>query len=294
MTLLAFSPLLLGLSSCADIDSDKAITESDFNNQSNEDKNRLSNVQDIFYAIPSPIEMASLLRQAGSKYDSSILNDIEHVNNYVTSRSKALNLGIYGSDLSYTSIFNQNQESIIYLSCAKKLADKLGVSNAFDNDIMERMEANVDNRDSLLSIVSESYYALDAYLKENDRDNISAMVITGGWIEGLYLATAVAEKSLYPDEALLKRIAEQKISLQDLIKLVNAYNRDGSLNSISDDLASLNSVYDEVTINSSTTSLTDDGSGVTTIGGQSSYIMSDESLLAITKRVAEIRNSYTK
>ena len=95
-------------------------------------------------------------------------------------------------------IFNQNQESILYLSCTKKLADKLGLSKAFNDEVIERMEMNVDNRDSLLTIISDTYYNLDSYLKENDRDHISAMIIAAGWIEGLYLGTQIANSSESP------------------------------------------------------------------------------------------------
>ena len=138
---------------------------------------RIQKTRKVFYSIPSPMETASLLKKAGAEYNSKILNDIKNVDKYTAASKQALNLGVYGADLSYTSVFNHTQESMFYTSCAKKLADRLGVSNAFNDTTLERMEANMNDRDSLLSIISETYWNVDAYLKENERDNISALMI---------------------------------------------------------------------------------------------------------------------
>lgn len=249
-------------------------------------------VQEIFYSVPSPMEMASILKKSGATYDISLLNDVKRVSEYTTASSRALNLGIYGADLSYASIFNQNQEAIIYLSCSKKLADNLGVTKAFDDSTIERMEANVENRDSLLNIISETYYMLDAYLKENGRDHISAMVIAAGWVEGLYLATTIASKDVNPDPLLLRRIAEQKLSLNNLEDLVKAYNKGNQLNEILDDLKRIRTAYDKVQMKKEKSTVGVSADGSTVIGGATQTEMSKETLEEITKVVNEIRTRY--
>lgn len=249
-------------------------------------------VQEIFYSVPSPMEMASILKKSGATYDISLLNDVKRVSEYTTASSRALNLGIYGADLSYASIFNQNQEAIIYLSCSKKLADNLGVTKAFDDSTIERMEANVENRDSLLNIISETYYMLDAYLKENGRDHISAMVIAAGWVEGLYLATTIASKDVNPDPLLLRRIAEQKLSLNNLEDLVKAYNKGNQLNEILDDLKRIRTAYDKVQMKKEKSTVGVSADGTTVIGGATQTEMSKETLEEITKVVNEIRTRY--
>ncbi len=274
---------------------DSAITDTDVTEDdvAKDASDNVNKVQDIFYSVPSPMEMASLLKKTGADYDMSLLNDVKKVNDYTTARSQALNLGVYGANLSYASIFNQNQESIIYLSCTKKLAEKLGVTKAFDDKTIERMEANIENRDSLLNIVSETYYMLDAYLKENDRDHISAMVIAAGWVEGLYMATSIAKNSESPDEKLMQRIAEQKLSLNNLIELVEAYNNEGQLDEILADLEKINSAYSEVSLEKTKATLSEGDGGTAVIGGGSKNAgMSAETLQNITKVVSEIRSNY--
>lgn len=299
LTNLSFAIILtIGMLSgcqCSNTDSQKEITnvETDSADGTKGAENKLQKVQEIFYTIPSPMEMASLLKKTGTGYESAILNDINNVVKYTSSKRQALNLGIYGSDLSYASIFNQNQEAIIYLSCAKQLADKLGVTNAFSNETMDRIEMNIENRDSLLEIISDSFYTLDAYLKENDRENISALVITGGWIEGLYLATSIANEQDEVPEELRKRIADQKYSLGDLIELVEGYRAAGGLDDVLADLQSLQGIYDKIEITTEESEVTtDESSGMTIIGGGSTYELTDEQLQEISQRVSEIRTSY--
>lgn len=243
-------------------------------------------VERIFVAIPSPIETAGMLRTAGADYHGKFLNDVRNGKKYNSAQAQALNLGIFGADLSYTSIYNQNQESIIYLSCTKQIADKLGLDKAFGDETIERMEANIDNRDSLVSIISETYYELDAYLKENKRDHVSAWVIAGGWIEALYLSTQVA-KITDNNHEIVVRIAEQKIILNDLLTMVNAYNKNGELDALREDLNSLDVLFEKV----HTTRMEGDPNS-DAIGKKVDYAMSGGTLEAITAQVEQLRNNY--
>jgi hypothetical protein len=254
----------------------------------------VTKVKEILHSVPSPLDMAAILKKSGAGYDADFLNKVRNVNEYSSAQQQALNLGVYGADLSYASIFNQNQESILYLSCTKKLADKLGLSKAFNDEVIERMEMNVDNRDSLLTIISDTYYNLDSYLKENDRDHISAMIIAAGWIEGLYLGTQIASSSESVSPKLMQRIAEQKISLENLVALVMSYNTSGSLDFILDDLEQISEAYENVSINESKNTVTEGEDGVTQIGGKTEIDISAQDLEKLTKIVSEIRQGYVK
>ena len=268
--------------SCGDVpQTDDSITNTEVSKEdlSRESSESVSQIQEIFHSVPSPLDMAAILKKSGARYDADLLNEVRKVNDYSTAIDQALNLGVYGADLSYASVFNQNQESILYLSCTKKLADKLGMSKAFNDEVIERMEMNIDNRDSLLNIISETYYNLDAYLKENNRDHISAMVIAAGWIEGLYLGTQIATTSEDPSPKLLNRIAEQKISLDNLIELVESYNTEGRLDGMMEDLSKIKEAYANVSVEKPKSSTVSKGSdGVTTIGGKTEVTLDTETL----------------
>ena len=256
----------------------------------NDNDPRKEHTQKIFYAIPSPMETAGLLKKAGAKYDMNLLNPVKNVDNYTSAAKMALNLGVYGSDLSYTSVFEQTQESMFYTGCAQKLADKLDISGAFDEATMARMEANMEQRDSMLSIISETYWVVDAYLKENDRDNTSALIIVGGWVEGLYVASQVAVQD--PTEELKGRIAEQRSSLVDLTALVNSYETDGNMEMILTDLKKLEEAYSSVEYSIGEASVSEEN-GVTVLGGGTApAVLSDEQLARIAETVKSIRDGY--
>jgi hypothetical protein len=217
---------------------------------------------------------------------------VKNVDKYTAASKQALNLGIYGADLSYASVFNHTQESMFYTSCAKKLADRLGVSSAFNDSTLEAMERSKNDRDALLDIISETYWNVDGYLKENGRDNISALMIAGGWLEGLYIATQVARTNDSPE--LRQRIAEQKYSLNDLKALVASYEVDDpALNGVKADLEALSALFADVaTATGGESTVTQEG-GVTVVGGATgAATLTDAQLAAIRDKAAAIRNTY--
>lgn len=254
------------------------------------DTGKDSKAQNVFYSIPSPVETTSLLKGAGAKYNASYLNPIENVSKYSTAASRALNLGIYGTDLSFTSIFDQTQESMLYLRCTNKLATSLGISGAFDESTTSRIESNLENRDSLLTIISDSYWNADTYLKDNGQPGVSALIIAGGWIEGLYIATQIAKATNNKDIAT--RIGEQKLSLDNLVALLDNYKttNDG-VKDILVQMQDLKKIYDGLEVKSAeTVASTDKNAGVTTLDNGSNFTLTPEQLKAITDKATQIRN----
>lgn len=255
---------------------------------------KIEKAQNIIYQIPSPIEMATLIKRSGATFDPTLMNDAGNARSYTTSIEKAINLGVYGADINYANVFQESSDLMVYLSAAKGLSDQLGISNAFNEATMKAIEANIDNRDTMLHIISEAFWMVDAYLKENDRDNISALIITGGWIEGLYIASKLAIKHK-DKKGLAERIAEQKHSIDDLIALIGSYQADNNVNEVLVDLNKVKEVFDKVNIESKTGKTTvNKNTGVMTIGGSSKIEISPETLLEISNTVEAIRNKYIK
>jgi hypothetical protein len=250
-----------------------------------------SKAQNIFYAIPSPIELAQLIQRAGAKYNKDLLNNPQDVNKYASNTSKALNLGVYGADLSYTSVFDDNtQESILYLAATRKLAESLGVGNAFDEKTVDRVQANTAHKDSLFTIISDSYMTTDEMLKESQRESASALVISGGFVEALYLGTQLAKTSKSPKD-IIQRIAEQKGTMDNVVGLLSTYEKDAGVASVLPDMKSLKEIYDQVKVESKSASETKTNAEtkVTTIGGKITYTMSQELVDKLTAKAAEIR-----
>jgi hypothetical protein len=251
---------------------------------------RVRKTKNIFHNIPSPMETAALLKKAGAEYDKNILNDPNNRSNYTSASKQALNLGIYGADLSYASVFNNTQESMLFTAAAQSLAKQLNVSNAFSQETVDRMEENRNDRDSLLNIISETYWNVDAYLKENGRDNVSALMIAGGWVEGLFIATQVCKNHDTPE--LRQRIAEQKLPLDELLELLGTYStEDPAVTGVRTDLEAIAKLYSAAAPAAAST--VSQANGVTTIGGGApSLSVSDEQLKLLTAKTSELRTSY--
>ncbi|MCH2198168.1 MAG: hypothetical protein MK081_05255 [Flavobacteriales bacterium] len=249
---------------------------------------RKETIKKIFYTIPAPMEMASLIQSSGAAFDQDLLNSVDNVESYMTQKSKAINLGMYGADLSYTTMFERSKESLYYLSAVKQLADELGASNIIADELITRVETNKENKDSLMNIVSDTFWSLNAKFKEDGMEDISALVIAGGWIEALHLAGSHVEGN----DELRQRIAEQQYSLDDLLKLINTYKNQDNLTDLKTDLESLASVFSEVEINKEKTETSNDDNGTMLIGGASTVTMSDETLAKVRSTVAEIRSKY--
>jgi hypothetical protein len=149
--------------------------------------------QKVFYALPSPFEVAMLIKTSGANFSPDIMNKIENASKYSTVQQKALNIGVYGADLSLAIIFGQSQSAINYIAQIKDLTESLGVTEAFDNQQMEKIDHVKDNPDSLKRLVSESYQMADSYLKDNERQSVAGLILTGGWLEGLYITTQLVD-----------------------------------------------------------------------------------------------------
>jgi hypothetical protein len=171
------------------------------------------------YPIPTSFEITEFIYQAGAPYILSLSNEPEKAGNYITQRDKSLNLGIYGTDLCYASTYMMKQATMLYLESSKTLIDELGISTQFNSDYATRVENNLDNRDSLISIVTESFSDTWEYLVGNKQDVLARLVVCGSWIEGIYITSSIALTSKDPSE-ILEILARQKNSLDKLVALL--------------------------------------------------------------------------
>lgn len=282
--------LLMSFYSCNNNSTDTSTNNDELDNIDNltsivEDTVHTKKVKKIFYNVPSPIEMANLMQKAGIEYRNDILNPISNKDNYVIIADVALNLGVYGADLSYTRMFDQIQESVSYLSAIRTLSDALGIPQEAGSSTISKMEDNMGNRDSLLQIITDTYSSADIYLKENDRGNTATLIIVGGWIEALYIATQVSGEN----KLIYERIAEQKYALNNLIELIKTYD-DENLHEFLPKLNDLKLVFDEININYTRGDvITNKESKSTIIESKAKIEISKEQIKKITEKIEKIR-----
>jgi hypothetical protein len=255
-------------------------------------KDGIQTARQIFYSLPSPLETALMLKRSGAQFNQEILNPVENISRYTTNRSMALNLGIYSTDLSYASLFDQTQASIRYMTASKRMAEGLGILNAIDNSIIQRLEENVNNREVIMDIISETFLNTNSILEENDRVAIGSIILVGGWIEGLYIATSLINDFESADNELVDRIIDQKLSISTVIRLLEQHKDQADIQSVLSDIMELSTIYSKIQVSASQIEVITDDESVTTLRSKNVVSVSPAVFNELKKKVVEIRTKY--
>lgn len=176
-----------------------------------------------------------------------MLNTPDNLSKYNSNYKKALNLGVFGTDLGYTNIYEQNQDGIKYLSSIKSLADGLNIGQFFDIETIGRLATNSKNLDSLLLITTQNFNSINHYLQTQSRANLSVLLLIGGWVEAMQITCQVAAKDIKNKE-LQEKIGEQKIILEQIVLLLSFYKDDANMASLLNDMNELKVAFDKINI----------------------------------------------
>lgn len=197
------------------------------------------------FSLPSPYHLTMMIKEAGTRFNESLLNSVDNNQNYTSLYKKCVNLGVYGADLAYMNIYGQSPLIVNQFSVIKNIANDLDLTSAFNKSLVERVENNVDNTDSLLRIMSNTYRDVDVYLKESQRQREGALVLAGGWIEAMYIMTQLVKET--NNDKLVQRIGESKQPLENLIKILSPYYAElDEIGALVDALIELSADFDEV------------------------------------------------
>lgn len=207
----------------------------------------LKTASKVVYAVPSPVEMADILHETKAVYDVEILNNPNAVSNYVTDYTRALNLGVYFADLSFTSMFDYPQEAMKFMGSAQAISEELNIQGVFTEEVMMRLEENMSNKDSLIDIVSSTYVDTDLYLHDNERPIIAKAILAGAWLEGLYIAVNL-ETDSNQASVVWEKIGEQKPALSNLVKMLEDCH-DAQFEDLIAELKKLVDIFDFVQLN---------------------------------------------
>ena len=242
------------------------------------------------FNIPSPVETAMLIKRAGMPYHKDRTMALDRVDNLPGKFQRSLALGMYGADMAYVTIHRDGARSLTTLQAIEKLGTALEVSNAFDRTLIDRFRNNLNNEDSLLRMSGDAFGAADRYLKTNERDDVSALVLAGGWIEGMHLI--LAEGSL--NDQLATRVGEQKRTLIDLIGLLRQSDKEGLCKDLLLRLEDMQTILNGVnTMYQYAEPMTDASARTTTITSKSSISISADQIKALADRIASLRSTIT-
>lgn len=289
---LGFASLIVNCASDGN-NSNGAAETSDVDVDAVQKQNIVKEAKKVMYSLPSPIETAMLIKRAGAKYNEELLNPTKEIDKYTTNKEMALAMGVYGADLSYASIFEQSQTMMSYMQASKKLAEQLGLLSTIDQTIIERLEANVNDRDSIIRIISETFLNSNSTLKEDNRPALAALILTGGWVEGLYLATSLTDS--VGQKELVERIVDQRLSFNELEKLLESNNDDASVVEVLGTFSELKKAFNAIEVETSKIEpSTDPESKVTTLKATSKLHITQKQYDKLREEAIKLRNLIVK
>lgn len=284
--------LAVGLTSCGS--SSKKDEQSENSEEFKEAEGSLkTQIQEVVYNLPSPSEIPYLLQGTGAEFNESLLNPRTKVDSYTNRSDKAaLNLGVYTADIGYLSSYEKTQEAIDYLNTAKTLADNLDVIGSFDADILKRFEANIGNKDSLTHLLDQSVKRTESFLNNDSRNKLSALVITGSFVEGLHISTGLVKtypRNILPDDKrnailthIIRVVLEQKKSVSELLKMLKSVEQTEPVTNIVADLTKLEETYKSLNIEEQIKN------------NRGDLVLSDKNLTEITAIVEKLRKGITE
>jgi hypothetical protein len=204
-----------------------------------------SDIKEVLYPLPTPFEMTKMLNDIGAKYTAKNLNSTANIEKYYTEQNKAVNLGIYGADLAYASTYQQQQDIQTYMGAIKTLADQLGVTYDYTRLLSDEYKEKLNNKDSLTSIVTNTIYDTYQYLDQKSNPDLAVNMITGMWVELMYIATNISEDS-YNFTGMVDIISKQKASYEKVMDLLASRNTNPDIKNLETKLQALKPAFDKV------------------------------------------------
>jgi hypothetical protein len=183
-------------------------------------------LREIYYGLMTPVEVCNIFEKLNLSYDDNLVNPAENANLYMSSYKAAMNMGVYGVDIGYMKIFGMNRMMISYYSTLRTLSERINVPPDILVDDIRRLDRSMGNADTITNLMTETYGSIDESLRKEGNESTLGLMMMGGWIESMYIATHVAYDPAHPDPLIVEKIAEQKYSLLTLLVYMKNYYDD--------------------------------------------------------------------
>jgi len=226
-------------------------------------------VEEFVYPLPTAFEVTNMLNRIGASYILSLSNPADDVEKYFTEKAKAINLGVYSADLSYASTYNQKQNVIDYMNASNKLTEELGFADVIDKTILEEIETVENDKDKLIELITNTFYKSYKYLNKTNRGSVSVLVLSGSWVEALYIATHISDQT-YNNVEMVKLVMDQKEPLNTLMELIKNNIGNADVADTGKKLEKLHAIFNEL----------ENGS------------ISKEQMEAITEEIFQVRSDF--
>lgn len=254
----------------------------------------LEAVDALLTKLPRPSVIPNLIALSGAEYQAKLVNPASSAEKVLSNSAKsAFTIGVMCADVGYQAAYEKGQDALNTFVIGKKLADKIGVTSAFDPAILGRIEKNLTNKDSLILISDASMEQSSGILKSNDQFKDAGLLTAGAFVEGLYLTCGLIHD--YPPTGLPKAeqdkilvplvgaVVKQEEALKSLIELLKTVNdNDQTLTDLISQLERAKAIYEKGNW----------GKKITENKG--SLILTENDIHELATAIAGIRNSMVQ
>jgi hypothetical protein len=197
------------------------------------------------YPLPTSAEVIKRLSDFDLGFIIGLSNPPANAKNYVSAYSRAVNVGIYGADLSYATLYNVQQDVIDNLGAIRTLSNDLNLSKLYDESLYQKIKSQFDNRDTLVSILADAYSKTYSYMVDGGQENLAILMVGGAWAEGVYLTASVSESGnhLTGFESLM---LEQKKSFELFEETSKPFANDELVKKFMKDVEPIRDVYAKI------------------------------------------------
>jgi hypothetical protein len=254
----------------------------------------------VMKAIPSPVEISQLIKNINPDYNKSHLSSHKNHERFESTYKRALNLGVFSTDLGFAGLFNRRQDGMNYLNTVKSISEELNLGKFFNSASMKSAQDAMD-KGTLAEYGTIQVDKINNYLVDQHREYVSVLMLTGGWVEAMHISLKVynslpESKSAHKSK-LKEKIGDQKDALDQLLVVLELYKKP-SYSGLISDLRKLQGIYDDikvVVVQHPTITKIDSNGQPYVSGGDVKYVkVTDSDINKIENAIKSVRDSVVK
>jgi hypothetical protein len=229
-SLLSFTMIfmLLAMVSCKPKENEKITFTPNFSTYRSDSTGAKVSVEkkETYYGLLTPVEVCVIFNRMGVPFSNATLNPVSNKNLYLSSSKASINTGIYGVDFGYLKMFGLGQQVIDYMLTIKDMCNKLGIPDALITDPIRKVQNDMADADSVTAMMQKAYKDIENHLRQSGRESTAGLMVMGGWVEAMFIATQLVYNPNHPDPEVVQKIAEQKYTLNSLLSYMKNYYDD--------------------------------------------------------------------
>ncbi len=254
------------------------------------EEQKQESLETLIYSFPSPGDILERFENSDLMYKSELMHPVSLVDNYITRKEKALNLGVYATDLAYAAMFAKNSIAVDYLEAVQSLSNDLNIFPGDMEDLIERADENIGNNDSIIAYSNEVFFNIIENLEDMENKNIVALVSAGAYVESMHIAFQSVDH-YSADNSIIRQIAELRYPLKNLLDQASLVSDDSDVKSILNDIQEINDEFDKLVTKGAEIQVKQDEQGVLSLSGEEDKTMDEHSFQILKAKIEAFRKS---